>query len=53
MIGLAFIGLRRLLRGIGLALPRGAFLFILIGGAALLVAVVVIWAVGRKKHTPF
>ena len=53
MIEQAFIGFRRLLRGIGLVLPRGAFLIILIGGAAILVAVVVIWAVGRKKHTPF
>ena len=53
MISMAFAGVRRLLRGVGVALPHGFVWIVLIGGAALVVAVVVIWAVGKKKNLPF
>ena len=53
MLPLAFAGVRRFLRGIGLALPRGALWIVLIGLVALAAAVIIIWAVGKRKHPPY
>ena len=49
----ALFGVRRFLRGLGVALPRGALWFVLVGVVALAAAMIIIWAVGKRKHAPF
>lgn len=53
MTGLALFGVRGFLRGLGMVLPRGFVWFVLLGGAAIVAAMVIIWAVGRRKQMPF
>ena len=52
MFELSFLGFRGLFRGLGISFPRGFFLFAILGGVVLVAAVLLIWALGRRKGPP-